>query len=132
PNVPPVAAVPQPQTTSPNRCELVATCRPLLQLPTPWKLPVDRSTRVYSMSSAASIGIQPVTVPRQSIVTSANAPFTRSRVSTRSVSGYVGSVKNVYCARYCSGGTTFTNSGSPRQSDASGLSPAQPVMYADM
>src|SRR5580692_1234109 len=127
----PVAAEPQPHTVSPNSPLLVAWWRPLLHDPTPWKLPVDRSTRVISYWPAVPTEVQPPTVPRQSRVTSWKPEVTFVRTSTRLVSGYVGSVKNTYDVRYSCGGMTFTNSGSPRASDSDGSTVSAPDMCAE-
>ena len=64
--------------------------------------------------------------PAQSSVTAGIAPLfaSRTRTTTRFVSGYVGSVKNVYRGRYWAAGTTLTYSGSPSPSNGS-----PPVMY---
>src|SRR4051812_13121492 len=99
--------------------------RPLSQPFTFVKLPVTRSRRVYSYLPDEPRGCQPVRLPAQSRFTSAKplGPFVRT--TTRFVSEYVGSVKKTYDARYSAGGTTFTNSGSPRPD---GVTSPPPVM----
>src|ERR1019366_9172437 len=125
---PAVSAEPQPHTVRPKGALLVISWRPLSQLPCWMKSCRTRSMRVYSYVSAASMGFQPVSVPAQSRLTSEKTPFTDWRTTTRLVSGYVGSVKNVYDESHCALGTTSTNSGSPRQSVAWKIV-SQPVMW---
>src|SRR4051812_29186566 len=101
----------------PNGPPLVATCGPLSHWPF-FALARTRSMFVYSYLPPEPMGFQPVSAePAQSSVTSWKPLFVFSRVTTRFVVGYVGSVKKTYFWRNCAGGTTMTYSSSPRQHD---------------
>jgi hypothetical protein len=82
-----VSGVPQPHIHKPNGASLLMSWRPVEQLPTPLKLPVMRSLRVYS-NSPFPIGCQPVSAPAQSRLTSLNVPsLALLRTTTMLLSG---------------------------------------------
>src|SRR5271170_5597117 len=101
---------------TPNAPLLVATCGPLLHLPCAVP-PLMSHVLVSWKFPAVSMFFQPVSgAVMQSSVTSWNPDEPFTRVNTRFVFGYVGSVKKTYFWRNCAGGRMLTYSSSPRQS----------------